>query len=85
MRISLTMATTITTITITTTIIEGLSSFVGGFMGLCHGTTSYSQVIGFIGITGVSGLHNIGVNVSYIPIYYNVVYYIILYIIIRYI
>ena len=33
--------------------IEGLASVLSGFFGVCHGTTSYSGVIGFIGVTGV--------------------------------
>ena len=36
--------------------IEGLASVMSGFFGVCHGTTSYSGVIGFIGVTGVRRL-----------------------------
>ncbi|KAI0241373.1 Solute carrier family 23 member 2 [Lamellibrachia satsuma] len=32
--------------------IEGLASVLSGFFGVCHGTTTYSTVIGFIGVTG---------------------------------
>ncbi|KAK2172433.1 hypothetical protein NP493_959g01036 [Ridgeia piscesae] len=34
--------------------IEGLASVMSGFFGVCHGTTSYSGVIGFIGVTGMA-------------------------------
>ncbi|KAI0237705.1 Solute carrier family 23 member 2 [Lamellibrachia satsuma] len=34
--------------------IEGLASVLSGFFGVCHGTTSYSGVIGFIGVTGMA-------------------------------
>ncbi|KAI0218043.1 hypothetical protein LSAT2_030219 [Lamellibrachia satsuma] len=32
--------------------IEGLASVLSGFFGVCHGTTTYSTAIGFIGVTG---------------------------------
>ena len=32
---------------------EGLGSFIGALMGCCHATTSYSQTIGFVGMTRV--------------------------------
>ena len=33
---------------------EGVASILGGLVGTCHGTTSYSNIIGFIAYTGVS-------------------------------
>ena len=33
--------------------IDGLATVLFGFFGVCHGTSTYSTVIGFIGITGV--------------------------------
>ena len=36
--------------------IEGLASVLSGFFGVCHGTTTYSRVIGFVGVTGVGNM-----------------------------
>ena len=36
--------------------IEGMAGVLSGLFGVCHGTTSYSGVIGFIGVTGVNNL-----------------------------
>ena len=33
---------------------EGLGSMLSGFIGTCHGTTSYSNMVGLIAYTGVS-------------------------------
>ena len=33
---------------------EGTASVIAGFVGTCHGTTSLSQMVGFIAYTGVS-------------------------------
>ena len=37
---------------------EGFASVIAGFVGTCHGTTSLSQMVGFIGQTGVCCLHS---------------------------
>ncbi|KAI0222353.1 Solute carrier family 23 member 2, partial [Lamellibrachia satsuma] len=34
--------------------IDGLATVLFGFFGVCHGTSTYSTVIGFIGITGMA-------------------------------
>jgi xanthine/uracil permease len=34
-------------------LVEGLGAVLCGFMGICHATTSYSDSMGFIAITGV--------------------------------
>ncbi|KAI0234530.1 Solute carrier family 23 member 2 [Lamellibrachia satsuma] len=36
---------------------EGFGSFIGALMGCCHATTSYSQTIGFVGMTRVASLY----------------------------
>ncbi|KAK2172435.1 hypothetical protein NP493_959g01063 [Ridgeia piscesae] len=33
--------------------VEGLACVLSGFFGVCHGTTSYSNIIGYIGVTGM--------------------------------
>ena len=34
--------------------VEGLSSLISGLLGACHATTSYSEVVGMVAMTGVS-------------------------------